>query len=391
MKTSLIYFGLFVLIVSTCKKDVDVPAPLIFDFTPEKGAYNIMVTIRGKNFDSLITNTSVLFNGNSGTVEFVTDTIIRARVPENATTGKITVTVNNRTATSSKDFIILPGKWRLIKSQIAAGYEIRHTQTSFVIGNNAYMGFGFNGGTSIKDLWEYDLSSNNWTRKADCGVDFDAGIAMIINNIAYVGFGMSRNIACCGLHKQVWAYDPNTNSWTRKSDFLGPGRWGPFGIGLNGKGYMGLGSVDGGTRLHDWWEYDPATDTWTQRADMPSTENHYIPAGFAINNKIYAGTTSYSLGIAKDWFEYDPATNVWTPKADFPGAVSFAASGFVIGNKGYIAGGGSECWEYDPSANSWTQVAFFDHRIGGTAFTLNNKGYYIGGSFFKNDQWEFTR
>src|SRR5687767_10836231 len=101
MKTGLIYFGLFVLIVSSCKKDVDTPAPLIFDFTPEKGAYNLMVTIRGKNFDSLITNTSVLFNGNSGTVVFVSDTLIRATVPENATTGKITVIVNNRTVTSS--------------------------------------------------------------------------------------------------------------------------------------------------------------------------------------------------------------------------------------------------------------------------------------------------
>ena len=253
MKTGLAFFVLLVLILSSCKKDADTPAPVIIDFTPEKGAFNITVTIRGKNFDSLINSTSVSFNGSNGSVLFVSDTLIHARVPELATTGKITVSVNNRSGTSNRDFIILPGKWRLIKSPIAAGYEARHTQSSFVIGNKAYMGFGFNGGTSIKDLWEYDPSSNNWTRKADCGIDFDAGIAMTINGIGYVGFGMSRNVACCGFHKQVWAYDPATNIWTRKADFPGPGRWGPFGIGVNGKGYMGLGSIDGGTRLHDWW------------------------------------------------------------------------------------------------------------------------------------------
>lgn len=388
MKTGLIYFGLFVLIVSSCKKDVDMPSPVIFDFSPEKGAYNIVVTIRGKNFDSLIANTSVSFNGGNGPAEFVADTLIRARVPENATTGKITVTVNNKRVTSSNDFVILPGKWRQIKSPIASGYVIRHTPVSFVIGNKAYMGFGFEGGSSINDLWEYDPASNNWIRKADCGIDFDGGIAMTINGKAYVGFGRSRNSPCCDFHKQIWEYDPNTNTWTRKSDFPGPGRWGPFGIGVNGKGYMGMGTVDNGAAIYDWWEYDPATDTWTQKTGIPSTGYHYFSTGFVINNKIYTGTTAYGMG--RDWFEYDPATNNWARKADFPGTISFAASGFAIGTKGYVAGGGSECWEYDPSANSWTEVAFFDYRLGGAAFTLNNKGYYIGG-VFKNDQWEFTR
>src|SRR5688572_7524367 len=258
MKAGLAYLFLFALLLSSCKKDPDSkPAPVIAGFTPEKGSFNNVVSISGKNFDSLIASTSVAFNGIAGTVESVSDTLITARVPENATTGKITVTVDGRTGISSRDFMILSGKWVLIKSPLATGFEYRHTGVSFAIGNKAYTGLGFNGGTSINDLWEYDPAANTWTRKADCGVDIDAGIVMVINDKAYVGFGRSRNVACCGFHKQIWEYDPATNIWTPKADFPGQGRWGPFGVGVNGKGYMGTGTIDNGAPLYDWWEYDP--------------------------------------------------------------------------------------------------------------------------------------
>lgn len=387
MKKIIDYSFLFALVFVSCKKNSEIkPAPEIFDFAPKKGSFNNTVTILGKNFDSLITSTSVKFNGFAGTVISVSDTLIKATVPENATTGKITITIDGRTTISDKDFIILSGKWILKKSLIAQDYDARHELISFVIGNKAYAGLGFNGGTSINDLWEYDPATINWTRKANCPIDIDGGIAMAINDKAYIVFGRSINFAN-GYHKQVWEYDPADNTWTRKADFPGEGRWGPFGIGLNGKGYVGMGVGDNTLALYDWWQYDPSSDSWAKKANVPSTANLFFSTGFAINNKIYTGTSAYEFG--KDWFEYNPATDVWIPKADFPGDVAFAASGFAIGTKGYVAGGGSECWEYDPSSDSWIQKAFFGLRYAGTAFTLDNKGYYMNGSYYYNDQWEF--
>ena len=391
---SLLCFLIAPALLWSCKKEVDLPIPLITSFTPEKGAYNIIVTIRGKNFDSLINSTTVSFNGAAAQIVSVSDTLIRAKIPESATTGKISVTVEGRTGTSTNDFIILPGKWVLKKAIAAPGFERRHELVSFVIGNKAYAGLGHNGGTTIKDFWEYDLTTNIWTRKADCGIDAAGAVAMVINGKAYIVAGTSHNyVPCCptAFPRQVWEYDPALNTWTRKNDFPFPGRWGPFGIALNNKGYLFWGILYGGLVINECWEYDPLPDSWTQKANpaLPTNAIMYFSTGFSINNKIYLGTAAYGSG--RYWFEYDPSLNAWTRKADYPGDAFFAASGFAIGNKGYVAGGGSECWEYDPSSNSWQQFAFFQNpRVGGTAFTLNNKGYYLMGGYTDNDFWEFT-
>jgi len=390
---SLLYFLLAAKLLS-CKKETAPSAPLINSFTPEKGAYNLVVTIHGKNFDSLINSTTVRFNGVPAQILFVSDTMISAKVPETATTGKISVTVEGRTGTSNNDFIILPGKWILKKAIAAPGFERRHELISFVIGNKAYAGLGHNGGTTIKDFWEYDPATETWTRKADCGIDAAGAAAMVINGKAYVVAGNSHNyVPCCPTEypRQVWEYDPASNQWTRKNDFPFPGRWGPFGIGLNGKGYLFWGVLySGGYVVNECWQYDPLADSWTQKANpaLPATAIMFMSTGFTINNKIYLGTTAYGSG--RYWFEYDPASNTWTRKADYPGDEFYAASGFAIGNKGYVAGGGSECWEYDPLSNAWKQVAFFQNpRVAGTAFTLNNRGYYLMGGYTDNDFWEF--
>ena len=302
MRTTITYI-LFIVLLS-CKKDPVDQNPVITFFTPEKGAYNMAIAIHGQHFDSLINSTSVTFNGVAAQVVAVSDTLITARVPHNATTGRIAVTVEGRTGTSNNDFIILSGKWVLKNNPVAPGFEMRHEMISFVVGNKAYVGLGHNGGTSIKDLWEYNSATDIWTRKADCGIDLEGGIAMVINGKAYVGFGTSHNsVPCCSLNKQIWEYDPVTNAWTRKADFPGVGRDGPFGIGLNGKGYIGFGANNGGANVNDWWEYDPSTDTWTQKMNPPLSSGpigiRYFLPGFAINNKIYVGTSAYQKG--RDW------------------------------------------------------------------------------------------
>ena len=73
MKGFLANCVLFALVLSSCKKNVYKPNPVIIDFTPDKGAYNLIITIRGKNFDSLINNTTVSFNGSAGAVVSVSE------------------------------------------------------------------------------------------------------------------------------------------------------------------------------------------------------------------------------------------------------------------------------------------------------------------------------
>ncbi len=80
------------------------PAPTITSFSPTSGPVGTSVTINGADFTGA---TSVKFNGISQPTFTVNSaTKITAAVPTGATTGKISVTTPNGTATSATDFTI---------------------------------------------------------------------------------------------------------------------------------------------------------------------------------------------------------------------------------------------------------------------------------------------
>src|SRR5437016_12222656 len=98
--------------------------------------------------------------------------------------------------------------------------------------------------------------------------------------------------------------------WTRKDDFPGLNRRGPFSFSIEGKGYIGCGFDS--TYEKDFWEYDPSLNSWTQKVNYPGDTSAF-GVGFSIINKGYAG-----LGNNNHFYEYDPSTNIWIAKATYP-------------------------------------------------------------------------
>jgi YD repeat-containing protein len=78
----------------------------IINFTPSSGPVGTTVVISGTGFSALTSQNSVQFNGVSATVNSATTTQIVATVPAAATTGLITVTTPNGSATSSSPFTV---------------------------------------------------------------------------------------------------------------------------------------------------------------------------------------------------------------------------------------------------------------------------------------------
>ena len=388
---------LFVLLAVSCQKEEPAVPAELNSFTPDKGGAGNLVSIRGKQFGEDSLQTTISFNGLPVTnIILYTDTLIIVAVPSGATTGKISINIGGTTTVSAQDFVILPGTWVRKKDISAQNFDVRSNGIAFSVGNTGYYGMGYNGGTTLKDFASYDAGSDAWTRQADGGIDFQSGIVMVINNKVYTGLGQAFSLNP-SIMKQIWEYDPSNGAWTRKNDFPGIPRWAGIGISFGDKGYAGLGDQGGGSILRDWWEYNPATDTWTQKKDNPSTKPLQWSAGFTINGRIFVGTSAY--GQSNEWYEYIPLTDNWIRRADFPGRIVFSPASFVIGNKGYVAGGGDECWAYDPATDSWTQQAFIRNIIAGSAFALNNKGYFMpgvggGGStnsnYWNREVWEFT-
>jgi gliding motility-associated-like protein len=83
-----------------------VSGPSISNFTPPSGPVGTTVTINGTNFSTTPASNIVLFNGIAAAVSASTATSITVAVPAGATTGKISVTVDGITATSTNDFTV---------------------------------------------------------------------------------------------------------------------------------------------------------------------------------------------------------------------------------------------------------------------------------------------
>ncbi|MBU5635303.1 IPT/TIG domain-containing protein [Geomonas sp. Red69] len=83
---------------------VTYPAPAITGFTPASGSAGSTVTVNGTNFVGV---NSVKFNGTSASFTQVSATQLSATVPQGATTGPVSVTTANGTATSSTSFTVL--------------------------------------------------------------------------------------------------------------------------------------------------------------------------------------------------------------------------------------------------------------------------------------------
>jgi hypothetical protein len=109
---SLLWVVLFSLGMAACKKDTKPPVDqtvTITSFTPTQGEEGTIVTLIGKNFEADKTKNVVRFNGIAAeVVEVKSATEMTVKVPADATSGKVSVVVNNQTATSTTDFAIVP-------------------------------------------------------------------------------------------------------------------------------------------------------------------------------------------------------------------------------------------------------------------------------------------
>jgi N-acetylneuraminic acid mutarotase len=281
---------------------------------------------------------------------------------------------------------------------------------SFSIGNKVIIGLGYSNGSewSEKDFWEWDRTTNTWTRKANYpGRQTEDVLSFSIGTKGYIGFGYDPSGGYSTDTYELWEYDPSSNRWTQITS-LPPTLPKSFDVcfSIGTKVYLGLVKNSGLLFSNNFWEWDQATDVWTKKADFGGISRQGA-VGFTIGNKGYIGTGyeyGYGNDLYKDFWEWDQATNVWTRKADFGGNARLDAVGFSIGNKGYIGTGHgvgntllNDFWEWDQATNVWTRKADFGgiSRQGAVGFTIGNKGYIgVGtgyGSGYTADLWEWDQ
>lgn len=118
---------------------------------------------------------------------------------------------------------------------------------------------------------------------------------------------------------RLWAYHPDTDTWTRRADFPGAARSRGVGFSMARNGYFGLGITPDGQGLRDIWQYDPLADRWQYTTDYPGQGNQLLaifsaPDG-AKPERAYLGwgyeAQRTSTGVNRivgctDWWEFKP-------------------------------------------------------------------------------------
>lgn len=152
----------------------------------------------------------------------------------------------------------------------------------FSIGNKGYIGTGGSEGGYNNEFWEWDQTTDVWTRKADFeGIARGSAVGFSIGNKGYIGSGNNStgdDTIEDTYHKDFWEWDQATDTWTRIADFEGIARGWAVGFSIGNKGYIGTGRKVFPDSFRDFWEYDPLLTTGISELDNENSSIYPNPA-----------------------------------------------------------------------------------------------------------------
>jgi uncharacterized repeat protein (TIGR03803 family) len=270
--------------------------------------------------------------------------------------------------------------------------------------NGKLYGLAQVGGTAnLGVLFEFDLTTNTYTKKVDFtganGAFPFACTLYLHTNSKFYGVTNQGGTAGLGL---LFEYDPATNTYTKKIDFTGTanGSYPYTTLMITSTGRVFGATGQGGTNNNGTlYEYNPSTNVLTKRRDFSTADGRFPLAALveANNGRLYGTTGNGGSASGGTLFEFNLATNTFTKKIDFngtngevpyPGLIK-AANGNLYGmtNGGGTSGVGT-IFEYEVTTNTLTKkLEFFYDPVTGKAlngmaptsnFTLASNGLLYG-------------
>jgi N-acetylneuraminic acid mutarotase len=422
--------GLLLVGIWSCKKvDKATPEhhPFFSKFYPATDTVGATVVIKGADFNTIAGENEVKFNGVTATVLSATTDSLLVKVPEGASTGKITLKTWGQSFQSGTEFTVLyiPSitSFLPLADTVGALVTIKGKNFGKTIADNKVF---FSSSSSSYDASVRLAAEIISASESQLVVKVPASaksytIFVTANN----GTASTAQNFCVIYPPVITSISPSLGGEGSIITFNGNNLWQdlygnysvPVSIKFNGvaaiqiehpstsimKATVPAGAFTGKISLTVGpYTWNSANDfmvgnwKWTKKADMQG--GSFASVSFSINGKGYFGLGRNSALFFKALWEFDPTADKWTQKADMPSASGKAGSScFVINDKAYVIGGlngngngsSKEVWEYDPSQNSWLKKTDFPGtaRIG-CGFSIGDKGYFGLGSGF-SDWWQY--
>lgn len=411
-----------------------VPKPTITSFSPEQGTAGTEVVIVGTNFSPSVENNVVEFNGASALIIDAEATQLTVNVPEEATSGKITVSVGGQEVESTDDFVIpaAPTITSFSPNQGKGGTEVTIIGTAFsdIPENNTVRFNGTevtvvnaNSTQLLVQLPPEGATTGNITVTVN-GHEVESEEVFTVGPwkelaefpgahrqqavIAVVEDGNGDKKIVCGLgwnsekfHSDLWSYDIQNDNWEQLTSFPDGARYGAFSFVLNNLWYVGSGYDGFLTNEDDTWVYNPIDGSWSIEEAFNSELKN--ANSFVIQDKAYVYGGGYNSDSNASPFLniFDPQGN---PKWSLGKSLTINENGrsvfaaFSLDGKGYVSTGHlkyfnnhihyNDLWEFDPAGNgTWTQKADYPggKTRGAIGFAIGGYGYVGLGSDENNN------
>ncbi|MBS1781465.1 MAG: hypothetical protein JSS78_00190 [Bacteroidetes bacterium] len=289
----------------------------------------------------------------------------------------------------------------------------RHKMMSVALGTKVYVGAGQDSnGVLFKDFWQYEATTNTWTKKNDIPFTARRNVsAVVINGTIYAGFGWDGTSSL----SDWWMYNTSSDTWVQKAGFNAAGRyWSGLGE-WNGEGYLvcgGSGQSGSFVEYKDVWKYNPTTNTWTAQPNFSGTARN---GSFCqiLGNKLYfgLGVSSSASTYRSDVFKYNLSTQTWSAIAPLPASANIpVVDGYSTWSANY---GGkivlmnidldaptlaehNHIYIYDTSSSSWTRYPMANtasYRLFGISAQTGSKayaglGFEVNSGTWYSDMWE---
>lgn len=289
--------------------------------------------------------------------------------------------------------------------------------TAFILGNKGYVVTGkkylhadnnslF---TASRECWQFNPEDNTWARMPNLpGPARCYAGSFVIGDKAYVGGGWNGRDT---VYRDYYEFSPSSG-WRRVGDMVNY-IYAPSTFVIEDKAYIATGRrCDPGIEILPegedcvftgrLYQFDPEDGQWIRLDDEGIGDEFivFLPVTFMHHSTAYLGTGIKSH-FHRDFHTFTPQ-NGWTHNTTFlPGSARWGAFSFTINNKHYVGGGAHYCeeffffgswngcggfqdvWRFDPynSVSPWEEVANSEktRRFGAAAFSVNEKGYVYGG------------
>jgi hypothetical protein len=124
--------------------------------------------------------------------------------------------------------------------------------------------------------------------------------------------------------------------------------YGPFSFSYSDNGYV--------LTNRQLLKFDNVISGFSTICQFPGDAIGY-QSGFVSGDKLYVGTGRNVAGQTVDEFwEYNLLSGIWTRKANYPGGTMSGGTAFTINGKGYMGFGTpnqKNLYEYDPATDTW--------------------------------------